>query len=91
MTGTNQHIVVYSSSFCPYCSWAKRLLKNKKVKYEERSVDGDRNLRSEMEKRSGRSTVPQIFIGSTHVGGYDDMAALDRKGELDKLLFPVSA
>lgn len=79
-------IVMYSSPFCGYCSAAKRLLDGKNVEYTEIDVLFDAGKREEMRARSGRNTVPQIFIGETHVGGYDDLSALDRTGELDPLL-----
>jgi glutaredoxin 3 len=79
-------VKVYTSGFCPYCLFTKRLLNGKGVSYEEIRVDESDNLRGEMERRSGRRSVPQIFIGDRHVGGYDDMTALDRRGELDSLL-----
>jgi glutaredoxin 3 len=66
--------------------WARQLLEQKGVGWEEIRVDKEPERRDEMEDRSGRYTVPQIFIGDFHVGGYDDMAALDRAGELDGLL-----
>lgn len=77
---------VYSTLFCPYCSMAKRLLESKGVRYEEIRVDDDPTLRAEMTRISGRRTVPQIFVGQTHVGGFDDLSALDRAGKLDSLL-----
>lgn len=77
---------VYSTLFCPYCSMAKRLLESKGVRYEEIRVDDDPPLRAEMTRISGRRTVPQIFVGQTHVGGFDDLSALDRAGKLDSLL-----
>jgi glutaredoxin 3 len=79
-------VVVYSTKFCPYCDRAKSLLQRKGVSYKEIKVDQDMNLMKEMMDRSKRRTVPQIFIGDTHVGGYDDMAALDSAGKLDSLL-----
>jgi len=80
-------IIVYTTPFCPYCSWAKQLLKQKKVEFTVINVNDGPHIRKEMEQRaSGRTSVPQIFIGETHVGGYDDMAALDEKGELDALI-----
>jgi glutaredoxin 3 len=78
---------MYATAFCPYCVRARRLLARKGVDWEEISIDGDRERFQEMTLRSNRTTVPQIFIGDTHVGGYDDMAALDRDGKLDPLLF----
>jgi glutaredoxin 3 len=65
---------------------ARKLLKSKGIAYEELRVDSDKKLRKEMERRSRRTSVPQIFIGATHVGGYDDLAILNRKGELEALL-----
>ena len=79
-------IVMYESNWCGYCRAARRLLKNKGWDYESRLVDGDPDLRAEMRERSGRTSVPQIFIGDHHVGGYDDLAALDADGELEALL-----
>lgn len=79
-------IEIYTTPTCPYCHAAKALLKDKGVDYTEISVV-DPDLRAAMTQRAhGRRTVPQIFIGQTHVGGYDDMAALDRQGKLDPLL-----
>ena len=79
-------IEVYTTRWCPYCHAAKSLLKAKGVPYEEVNVE-DPEVRNAMIQRAhGRRTVPQIFIGDTHVGGYDDMAALDGRGELDPLL-----
>ena len=77
---------MYGTLFCPYCMRARKLLKSKGVEYQEIRVDSDRKRRKEMEQLAGRSSVPQIFIGKTHIGGYDDMATLNRKGELDNLL-----
>lgn len=79
-------VVMYATRFCPYCMRARSLLKKKGVEFEEISVGGDRELWAEMEQRSGRNTVPQIFIDDKPVGGYDDIAALNRAGELDSLL-----
>jgi len=79
-------VLVYSTRICPYCMLAKRLLTGKGVAFDEVMVDRDDNLRAEMMERSGRRTVPPIFAGDTHVGGFDDLAALDRAGKLDPLL-----
>jgi len=79
-------IRIYHMPFCPYCSWAKQLLDSKQVKYTLIDVTNDDMLRQQMEDRSGRNSVPQIFIGERHIGGYDDMAALDDAGELDALI-----
>ena len=79
-------IEIYTTPTCPYCHAAKALLSDKGVDYTEITVL-DPDLRAAMTERAhGRRTVPQIFSGETHVGGYDDMAALDRAGGLDKLL-----
>ncbi len=78
---------IYTTPFCPYCARAKALLSRKGVTFEEVDVYMDAGAREEMvEKSSGRQTVPQIFIGEHHVGGCDDLQALDRAGELDLLL-----
>ena len=80
-------VEIYSSMFCPYCHRAKRLLQAKGVTFEEIDVDEQPARRREMIDRAGGSrTVPQIFIDGRHVGGCDDIHALDRKGELDPLL-----
>lgn len=77
---------VYSSLMCPYCVMAKRLLDDKGVRYEEIRVDLEPGQRQEMMRITGRRTVPQIFVGETHVGGFDDLSALERAGRLDPLL-----
>ncbi len=80
-------IEIYTTRYCPYCVAAKRLLSHKGATFTEIDVSGDRVERSKMVVRaSGRMTVPQIFIGATHIGGYDDLYALDRAGKLDPLL-----
>jgi glutaredoxin 3 len=80
-------IVIYTKSTCPYCHAAKALLARKGATFDEVSVDGDRAGQTAMAARSGgRSTVPQIFIGEKHVGGCDDLYALDASGQLDPLL-----
>lgn len=76
-------VVIYTTRFCPYCIRAKHLLNAKNIRYKEIAVDGDPQLRQEMTRKAGRTSVPQIWIGSTHIGGYDDMAALERAGKLD--------
>jgi len=80
------HVVVYSSDYCPYCSRAKYLLASKGVAFEEIKVDGKPQLRAEMTKKAGRTSVPQIWIGEKHIGGCDDLYALERAGKLDALL-----
>ncbi len=78
---------IYTTPICPYCVRAKSLLRKKGAPYEEVDVFMDSGARAEMEARSnGRRTVPQIFIGDTHVGGCDDLYALERDGRLDPLL-----
>ena len=80
-------IEIYTTVTCPYCHAAKSLLARKNAAYEEISVGGSAELRQAMMARAnGRYTVPQIFVGDTHVGGFEEMAALDRRGELDRLL-----
>lgn len=80
-------VEIYSSPLCGYCHAAKRLLDSKGVSYSEINVLQEPKRRSEMmDRANGRHTVPQIFIGETHVGGYDDIAALERQGKLDPLL-----
>jgi glutaredoxin 3 len=78
---------MYSTAVCPYCIMAERLLKAKGVEAIEKiRVDMEPELRAEMMQKTGRRTVPQIYIGDTHVGGFDDLSALDRAGKLDPLL-----
>ncbi len=80
-------VTLYTTSWCPYCAAAKSLLKKKGVAFEEIDVDGKPELRRAMTERAGgRTSVPQIFIGAKHVGGSDDLHALEARGELDKLL-----
>lgn len=79
-------VVIYSSNYCPYCIRAKMLLNAKEVDYQELVVDGEPALRAEMQQKSGRTSVPQIWIGDRHVGGFDDLWLLDSKGQLDGLL-----
>jgi glutaredoxin 3 len=79
-------IEIYCSNFCIYCTMAVQLLDRKGLDYDKRLVDRDPELRAEMEQRSQRTSVPQIFIGDRHIGGCDDLMALDRGGQLDALL-----
>jgi glutaredoxin 3 len=80
-------VMMYSTGVCPYCLMAERLLRSKGVTdIEKVRVDLDPGRRQEMTERTGRRTVPQIYVGEHHVGGYDDLAALDRAGGLDPLL-----
>ena len=80
---------MYSTRWCPFCVMAKRLLAAKGVAVEEVAVDNDPERRIEMVQRTGRRTVPQIFIGERHVGGFEEIAELDHKGELDPLLVEI--
>jgi len=83
----NTSVLMYSSGTCPYCTMAERLLKAKGVDAIEKiRIDLDPQQRGEMMQKTGRRTVPQIYIGDTHVGGFDDLSALDREGKLDALL-----
>ena len=80
-------VKMYTTAMCPYCQMAERLLTSKGVAALEKiRVDLEPTRRAEMMARTGRRTVPQIYIGETHVGGYDELAALDRAGKLDELL-----
>ena len=80
-------VSIYTASLCPYCHMAKQLLRSKGIAYDEIDVTGASQLRAEMRVKSGgRNTVPQIWIGERHVGGCDDLYALDRAGQLDPLL-----
>ena len=82
-----KQIEIYTTPYCPYCQWAKELLNRKKVAFTEIDVSGDRQKRAAMTQRAnGRTTVPQIFIGSVHVGGCDELYALEDAGKLDPLL-----
>jgi len=80
-------VKMYTTAMCPYCQMAERLLTSKGVAALEKiRVDLEPARRAEMMERTGRRTVPQIYIGETHVGGYEELAALDRAGKLDELL-----
>lgn len=81
------NVLIYCSGYCPYCERARALLQRKGVEFEEIRLDTEPERRTEMEtKAGGLTSVPQIFIDDRHIGGYDDMAALDRSGELVRLL-----
>lgn len=86
MTGEVAKVLMYTTSWCPYCTRARQLFQQKGVPFTEIDVEDVPGARDEMRQRSGRNTVPQIFIGELHLGGYDDTRALDQKGELDRLL-----
>jgi len=83
---TQPPVTMYMTGWCPYCQRAGALLTGKKVAFTPINVDDDSKLRQEMIARSGRRSVPQIFIGDKHIGGCDDLFALDGSGELDKLI-----
>lgn len=80
------NIEIYTKATCPFCHRAKALLNSKGAAFNEIAIDGDHVKREEMIARSGRTTVPQIFIGGQHIGGCDDLHALDARGGLDPLL-----
>lgn len=79
-------VLLYTTSWCPYCERARGLLRGKNVAFREIDIEAAPEKRAEMQARSGRRTVPQIFIGATHVGGCDDLHELDARGGLDPLL-----
>ena len=80
-------VVIYTRAYCSYCDWAKELLARKGVDFTEIDVTGNRERRTEMiERANGQATTPQIFVGATHVGGCDELYALDEAGGLDPLL-----
>ena len=79
-------VIIYSSDWCPFCTRAKTLLSNKGVKFEEIRVDGKADVRAKMAEKAGRTSVPQIWIDTLHVGGCDELFALERGGKLDALL-----
>ena len=79
-------VVIYTTNYCPYCTAAKALLRSKNVSFDEIDVTSDQLRRGEMEQRSQRRTVPQIFIDGKPIGGYEDARDLDANGELDRLL-----
>jgi glutaredoxin 3 len=83
-------VVMYATGWCPYCARARNLLAGKGVAVREIDIDGDPAARAQMLTRSGQRTVPQIFINGTHVGGCDDLVALDTAGGLDELLQGVA-
>jgi glutaredoxin 3 len=84
--GATPRIEVYGTEFCSYCAAARLLLKRKGLTYEDIIVSGNPDARAEMERRSGRRTVPQIFIDGRPIGGFDELDALDRSGQLDRWL-----
>ena len=80
------HVIVYGDESCAYCAAARMLITRKGVRFEDVVVSGNAERLAEMEARSGRRSVPQIFVGDNHVGGFDELCSLDKSGELDKLL-----
>lgn len=86
MDENSPQIEMYTAEYCGFCLRARALLRNKGANWQEIHVDHDAALRMAMVERSGRRTVPQIFIDGRHIGGYDELFALERSGELDKLL-----
>ncbi len=85
MSNSNK-VTVYGDTMCPYCGAARMLLTKKAVEFEDIVITDDSEKRKEMQERSGRTSVPQIFIGDTLVGGFDELCALDKSGELEQLL-----
>ena len=83
---TQPAVVMYTTNWCPYCERARRVLAAKNVSIEEIDIESAPEKRAEMQNRSGRRSVPQIFIGDHHVGGSDDLLALEAAGKLDGLL-----
>lgn len=81
-------VKIYSTAWCGYCRAAKSFFKERKVPFEEIDLTNDDEARVQLQERTGRNTVPQIYIGEHHVGGYDDLRALDRAGKLQALLSP---
>lgn len=79
-------VTIYTTSYCPYCTRAKELLTRKGVEYNEINAEDEAVREAMVSKAGGRRTVPQIFIGDTHVGGYDDLYALDKAGKLEPML-----
>lgn len=83
---SRKQVLMYATATCPFCTAARNLLRDKGVTWTEIAVDADSGKREEMIERSGQRTVPQIFIGDEHVGGFDDLDALDQEGALDRML-----
>jgi len=82
----SNQVKMYTTRFCPYCMAARSLLEEKGVGFQDIAVDGQAELRREMVELSGRNTVPQIWIGDQHIGGFDDLNLLNRQGKLDQIL-----
>jgi glutaredoxin 3 len=84
-------VTIYGNEYCSFCEAARRLLENRGIRFEEISISHDAERFAEMRARSGNRSIPQIFVGETHVGGFDELCLLDESGELDKLLAGVAA
>ncbi len=80
------NVKIYTAGRCSYCDWSKQLLNDKEVSYTEVRVDVDAEAREALIEKTGRTSVPQIFIGETHIGGYEELVAINEKGDLDNLL-----
>ena len=87
LVNKNPGIKIYFSEYCPYCKSVEALMNKKNISFEKIDVDLDTNLREEMVKISGRTSVPQVFVNDLHLGGCDDVYDLENKGELDSLIF----
>ncbi len=81
-----QNVTIYLTNYCPFCTMAKRLLDGKGVRYDVIDVGNSKDDWAAMEAKTGRNTVPQIYVGEHHVGGFDDLSAADKNGQLDQLL-----
>ncbi|MDD2738175.1 MAG: glutaredoxin 3 [Methylomonas lenta] len=79
-------IIIYTGRLCPYCTMAKRLIERKGASYTEIDVDSEPGLRQDLMEKTKRRTIPQIYIGDRHIGGFDDLQAMDYRNELDPLL-----
>jgi glutaredoxin 3 len=88
---TDSAVVLYTTATCPYCMRARRLFDSKGVRYTEIDVNKVEGARAQMQQRTGRTSVPQIFVGNRHLGGFDDTRALDERGELDPLLAELAS
>lgn len=79
-------VIIYCTATCPFCVMAKRLFDSKGVEYQSIDIGNDAQKWAELEAKTGRNTVPQIYIGEQHIGGFDDLSAADKRGEVDALL-----
>lgn len=79
-------VTIYCTKTCPFCTMAKKLFDNKGVTYESIDIGNDREKWAQLEAKTGRNTVPQVYIGEQHIGGYDELSAADKRGKLDPLL-----